>query len=172
MASALSPVISGIVGLPRTRINRSQNECGGARRQPFPACGWNPSGGGALFAERELGLELLDHARQCRARPPPVIGLQFRERFFERTALLYDLVEVIDHGRACSRLPVRRRRCRRRPVVAGAGASAGSPAPTVLATIAAPTMLFKSGSGDATARRIAVREDQKPGVFIGGRVRR
>src|SRR5438552_15088082 len=156
MASALSPVISGIVGLPRTRINRSQNECGGARRQPFPACGWNPSGGGALFAERELGLELLDHARQCRARPPPVIGLQFRERFFERTALLHDLVEVIDHGRACSRFPVRRGRCRRRPVVAGARASAGWRAPTLLGTIAARTVVLKMGSGDATARRIAV----------------
>ena len=31
---------------------------------------------------------------------------------------------------------------------------------------------LKMGSGDATARRIAVREDQKPGVFIGGSVRR
>src|SRR5438105_9667162 len=112
---------------------------------PFPAGGWNPSGGGALFAERELGLELLDHARQCRARPPPVIGLQFRERFFERTALLHDLVEVIDHGRACSRFPVRRGRCRRRPVVAGARASAGWRAPTLLGTIAARTVVFENG---------------------------
>src|SRR6185437_13029244 len=137
-ASALSPVISGILGPPCTHINHSQNGCRRACRQPFPACDWNRSLGGALFAKRKLGLELLDHPGQRRAWPPPVIGFHFRERFFERTALLHDLVEVIDHGRACCKYPVRARGCRR-PVIAG------SPG---FGWMACATVLGDNGLGD------------------------
>src|ERR1051326_9621709 len=130
------------------RLNHSQNECRRTRRQPFPAGDWNRSLGRALFAKRELGLELLDHARQRRAWPPPVIGFHFRERCFERTALLHDLVELIAHGTACSEYPVRARGCRR-PVVAGParrldGVRQHCSATWGSATIAAPTALFES----------------------------
>src|SRR5215468_6004796 len=52
---------------------------------------------GALVAVREFGFELLDHARQAFARPFFVSRFELGERLLERTALLHDLFEVIDH---------------------------------------------------------------------------
>ena len=114
---------------------------------------------------REFSFELLDHARQALAWPFLVSRLQFRERLLERTALLHDLFEVIDHvcGFPLARVVIAAR------VVAGGRAFAesacsGNCRPNVASRAAVPGC-------DSPPQR-GPRAGQNPGVLIAGKVRR